>query len=172
MLNRQELKADAATLGIQVLYCRYGHPRVINGERTVKPWVELEMVVSGAQRPATIPQITPSPLPQANKLPASVEEVSWEGLTSVGDDAEVEAPPVQPKPAGKHPLRGFRVSTREKVEQALYDLKRVVTKAVKDVRVLARLIAKHFRCDVRLREVEGTLFVLVFRGSSRVAFAA
>lgn len=183
MMNRTELKQLALALEVLVEYDRYGVPRRANGESLgAKPWISLQELVMRVKSaldarvvaevregcPATPAPQTPSTLHHVTpETPVQVQDTTWDELTQV----KVPEPQAE-RVTTRHPLRGYRLSTKEKVLDALYRLKRVKLGAVVKVQLLAQLLAKHFGADVRIRVIQGVTHLLVHRGSDRVAFAA
>lgn len=187
MMNRIELKAVAQSL-FAVEYDRFGVPRAAQGESLgTTPWIELQKrviarqsEVFAAEGAAVAEECPATPAVSEPITPHHVTpEVQWTELPSVQEEQQqfqkVPSKPsvavaVPTKPA-LHPLRGYRLSTKEKVLDALYRLKRVKLGAVVKPNLLAQLLAKHFGADVRIRVINGVAHLLVHKGNDRVCFA-
>lgn len=197
MMNRKVLRQQAEILGLDIEFTKYGVPCAVNGQPiTEKPWLTLQAMVLDllAQQNAAPVAEQAEVVEESTEVPAQSEQVVAESEVNPANEGEVVAecpasiptqpapalnhvtPEVKPEPAKpaqpaqKHPLRGFTLSTKEKVCKALYDLKRVKLDYVRDAKVFARLLAQHFGAEVCIRVVDGLTWILVTKGSARRAF--
>lgn len=82
----------------------------------------------------------------------------------------VKPAPVAPKPQALHPLRGYVITQKQRVCEAMKRLYRVGLDKLSDVQVFAKLLAKHLKADVRVRVISGVTWLLVKKGGSAKAF--
>lgn len=160
MLNRKTLKALAQEMShlFTVTYNQFGVPVTLNGESLGnKPWLELESRIFRGQF-SELRGVQVEVVEECEETPLQSDGITF--TTS----------PVSTK-AQLHPLRGYTVTTKNKVVDGLYARCNVNLSRVQDAWTFARVLARHLKADVRVRMIDGVIWLLVSKGSTYKAFS-